>query len=130
MALLQIFIHRELTPEQGQAYLQRMVDQIDQQAAQHQPGTNAVKVAEISRWENPFPEKLQPVFEQQGLKYDSVNLCYFNRFPGEHEAEVWRRWFEQSMRPWIVESFPAFDASKVHVRVMSDHESVQGAESF
>lgn len=134
MPLLQIFVHRELSPQQGQEYLQRMIDEADQRSGKGAPGggaTHAVKVNNVSRWENPFPEVVQTAFEDRlKLQFDSVNLCYFFSFSTEHEAEKWRKWFDADMRPWIAANAPSFDVSKLHVRVMGEHETVSGAESY
>jgi hypothetical protein len=130
VVLLQVFIHRALTPEQGQLALAEMLKEAAKQPTLGATNTGAVRVAGYNRFENDFPQWLQQILTDYKLTYDSVNLCYQGRFNQEANAEAWRLWFERELRPYMVREFPSFDSNSVHVRVMTVSEDVANAESF
>ncbi len=128
MVLLQLFIHRQLTPDQGQMYLNEMFT-----VGKHNPqgGVAAVKIPMVTRHENPFPAWLQAAIRSWGkCAYDSVNMCYIFRYEYEDGAEIAREWIDTHFRPWTKAHYPAFDIDLLHVRVMGEHEDVQGSDSF
>jgi hypothetical protein len=124
--LTQFFVHRELTPAQGQWMLNQIVREVDKNPTHWNPG--AVKIPGINRFENPFPQWLQETFVQYGFVYDSINLCYAGPFPTEAEAEKWRTWFDNSVRPWAAQR--GLDTSTVHARVMCEHPDVDALTAY
>lgn len=126
MFLFQVFIHRELTPEQGQQYLQHMISEIDRNPTQWTPG--ACKIPGVNRFENPFPDWLSSTLQQYGFEYDSINLCYAGRFQSESAAEVWRNWFDNTVRPWAAQY--GLNTTNVHCRVMCEHPEVDAMLAY
>ena len=124
--LTQFFVHRELTPEQGQWMLNQIVMEVDKNPTHYAPG--AVKIPGINRFENPFPKWLQDTFLTYGFAYDSINLCYAARFNDEASAEVWRNWFDNSVRPFAAAR--SLDTSTIHARVMCEHPDVDALTAY
>lgn len=129
MVQLQLFVHRQLTPEQGQLYLAEMFEVGGRFTTQGGVGT--VKIPSVTRHENPFPAWLQAAIRSWGkCSYDSVNMCFIFRYEYEDGAEVAREWIDSYFRPWVKVNYPAFNIDLLHVRVMGEHEDVQGSDSF
>lgn len=124
--LAQFFVHRELTPEQGQWMLNQIVMQVDKNPTHYAPG--AVKLPGINRFENPFPQWLRDTFTTYGFQLDSINWCYAASFATEGAAEVWRQWFDSSVRPWAARR--GLDTSTVHARVMCEHPDVDALTAY
>jgi hypothetical protein len=128
MITLQVLMHRELTPAEGQNYLEQMNRKIEFSSSQG--GFSTVKIPGVTRFENPFPDWLQQALLYYKLVYDSVNLCYHAQVQMEANAQSWLTWFDNSFRPWVVRAHPEFDIASLHARAMTEHDDIGGNDSF
>lgn len=127
MFLFIILVHREFSPEQGQAALDAMIANIDQQQIGGSIG--AVRLPGQNRFENPFPDWFQDAARGWQLEYNDVNYCYQRFYSTRAKADAALHWFDTSVRPWI-QSRDARWASTVSVRVMDDHADHHEYDSF
>jgi len=127
--LFQVFVHRELSPEDGQRRLEVMIQEIDRLKGQR--SLSAIRTLENTH-ESPFPDWLSRILEHYGFTYESINFCYMQKFQAEQEAVATMTWFDQVLRPWIANQGDGYGKflQKVHVRVMDDHEAVYGLPSY
>jgi hypothetical protein len=133
--LFQVFIRRELSPQEGQRMLAQMNAEVDKLSAAGQAGAGVLKIPGVTRQDNPFPEWLQTLLLRNvGLEYDTINFCYYKAFPNEQQAVQVMDWFEMHFRHWAMDAFADQNAKKVfekvQVRVMDDHADLQGQHSY
>lgn len=134
--LFQVFLNRGLSVQQGQEFLARMNKVIDRSPVPTPGAPGTVKIPGVTRFDGDqrvFPDWLaKALSEKAHLTYDTVNLCYYKRFDSEEDAEAMRHWFDVTFLPWLKQVFfgqiEVF--SRLQVRVMDEHESIQGASSY
>lgn len=127
MYLFIILVHRQLTPQQGQAALEQMQQEIDRQIGT--AGFGAVRLPGVNQFENPFPDWFRQQAERWLLRYNDINYSYQRQYERRESAQAALDWFANEVRPWMRMHDPAFEQT-VTVRVMDANEETTGLDSF
>ena len=128
--LVQVMMHRELSPEEGQRILGNMSQELVGRAAMFTHAFGVLHLEGQTRRENPFPQWFRDAIEKSEFHYSDVNLVYQREFEKEHLAVMFMKWFDRVLRPYCVRVGGAEFAQRVHIRVMDEHEWTSDSESF
>jgi len=130
--MVQVMVHRELSPEEGQRHLEQMATEVKRGAAT--PGFGMLHIPGVTRRENPFPEWMQKALERNDLVYNEINLAYQASFPTIQKANAFRMFFDATFRPYVIaaphQKTVPFDVDQLHIRVMEEDEMTDGKTSF
>lgn len=130
MPMVQIMMHRELSPEEGQRILENMSQELTGRAAMFTHAFGLLHLPGQTRRDNPFPQWFRDVIAKSNFHYSDVNLTYQREFEKEHLAVTFMEWFDRMLRPYCARVGGEDFAKKLHVRVMDDHEWVVNSDSF
>lgn len=128
MPLIQVFMHREWSAEDGLSALETMGQHLQGTVA---TGQGRLHVPGITRRDNPFPVWLQTELGRNGFVYNAINLAYQKEVPDEAAGERFCQWFDSVFRVHYA-PYPKYNATiqQVHVRVMMDAEETQHRETY
>lgn len=130
MTIVQIMLHRELSPEEGQRILENMSQELTGRAAMFTHAFGLLHLPGQTRRENPFPQWFREVIEKSSFHYNDVNLVYQREFEREHRAIEFMDWFDRVLRIYCAGVGGEDFAKLLHVRVMTEHEWTVDSDSF
>lgn len=131
MWLFEVGYQRVVDPQEGQRMLDAISNEVALKSAMSGASTwQAVRIPNVTRYENPFPEWLNNLLEQAGFEYNDINMAWHKRQLTNREAMAMMHWFEE-VRRWAVQD-PAWAQYMAGVvgRVHEENEWSEGVESF
>ena len=130
MIKVTILFRRVLTPEEGQAALDRMAAELGDNRVQYASG-NKLHIEGVTRRENAFPEWLQQELEKNDFTYNDFNLMYSRGFETMALATEFQKFFDREFRGFFKTDPERYKIiEQVELRVMDEHDELMDKDTY
>lgn len=129
MPLVQVMVHREIDPQDGQVRLDAMADALKTRQMP-QGGWGKLAVEGATRHANPFDTWMRKVLTDNSFRYNDINYCYQRKVKTMQDGEALMEWFDEKVRPRARLRLGNAATDALHVRVTDDHEELADKDTY
>jgi len=129
MPLVQVLVHREIDPQEGQTRLDAMADVLKSRPMP-QGGWGKLAVEGATRHANPFDPWLREILKGNKFVYNDLNYCFQRKVKTMQDGEALMEWFDEQVRPRARLRLGNAVTDALHCRVTDDHEELADKDTY